>query len=161
MAARRPQHYATLLRIRKRQEDLKAQALAAARRGVGNAETQRAELEAQQRRALDDAASAASAAGAAGPVVDGPRVVQFLHYERHLGRLAVAKDAEIIGLEKVAEERRTELEETMKQRRIAERLVEGAERAVLEKAQKAELVLNDESASVRAALSMGRSKLGS
>lgn len=155
MAARRPEHYSTLLRIRKRQEDLKAQALAAARRAVGNAERQRVELEDQQRGALDDASRAAV------PVVDGPRVDQFLHYGRHLGRLAVAKDSEIIGLEKVAEERRVELEETMKERRIAERLVERAERAIFQKARNAEQELNDESASVRAALRLRREGPGS
>lgn len=150
MAARRPQQYSALLRVRKRQEDLKAMALATAWRAVRDAERLRAEIEAHQRRvlAIDGEASQRT--------VYAERLRRLVQYERHLARLAVDKDADIEDLTKKADGRRSELEDAMKQRRIVERLIENAEEALQEEIAKNERAVNDEIATMR----VGRALIG-
>ena len=144
---RRPwQKYATLLRVRERQERLRAQALAEARRDVLRAEKQRDALGEEQRRILLAAGKAAEAE------VDAPKVQSFFQYERHIAHLSVEKDSEIHSLRKVAEKKRSELEEALKRRKIVERLTERVKEQYLIHVRKEEQKLLDETAAVKAAL---------
>lgn len=144
--ARPWQKYAVLLRVRERQERLKAQSLAAARRDVGRAEAQRDALAEEQERVLGEAGKAARQR------IDAAKVQAFIHYERHIARLAVDKDAEIYSLKSVAETRRGELEDAMKQRKVVERLNERARLAYRDYVLREEQKLLDETGSVQAAL---------
>ena len=115
---RRPVQYDTLLRIRQLQEDLHAQSLAASRRDVRRAQQQRAELMEQRHDVLDTAGRRARENPVAG------ELRAYYQHERRLARLTDEKDAEVAQLGKVAEDKRGELEQAMKQRRIVERLRE-------------------------------------
>ena len=148
MATRRPEQYATLLRVRKRQEDLSAQVLAGVRREMRAAELQRADFEDQQRRAID------SAQAYTGENFDERLFPQYVQYQRHLARMAVAKDAEIEQLRQQTAGRRLELENAMRQRRMVDRLIERSERIVSNNLKKEEQRSSDESASTRAALAI-------
>lgn len=145
MPRRKRFQYDTLLRIRRRQEDLKAEALAAARRRVGAAERQRTELAQQQRRTLEEAGQAARRR------FDAADVRRYYQYERHLAGLTVELDARIAELRNNAETRRDELEEAMKDRRIVEKLKERRDKMFLQKALKDEQRQSDESAVNQAA----------
>lgn len=138
--------YDVLLRVRERQELLRAQALASARRDASRAEAQREALNEEQRRVLREAGEASRNR------VDATKVQSLIHYERHIARLAVDKDAEIRALQEVAEKRRGELEDAMKRRKIVERLSERARLAYHGHVKREEQKLLDETASVRAAL---------
>ena len=140
------QKYAVLLRVRQRQELLKAQALAAARRDVGRAQAQRDALAEEQQRVLNEAGEAARRQ------VDAAKVQAFIHYERHIARLAVDKDAEIHALQAAAEKRRGELEDAMKRRKVVDRLYERERLAYRDHVLREEQKLLDETASVQAAL---------
>ncbi|MDZ4860646.1 MAG: flagellar FliJ family protein [Candidatus Hydrogenedentes bacterium] len=138
--------YATLLRVRERQERLKAQVLGEARREIRFAEAQREALAEEQRRVLEEAGVAA------GHTVDARKAQALIHYERHIARRAVDKDAEIHGLRAVEERKRIDLEEAMKRRKIVERLTERVRLTYLEHVRKEEQKQFDETASVQAAL---------
>lgn len=144
--ARPWQKFAVLLRVRERQERSKAQALAAARRDVGRAQAQRDALSEEQTRVLGEAGKAAK------HNVDAAKVQAFIHYERHIARLAVDKDAEIHALKAAAEKRRAELEDAMKRRKVVERLDERARLAYRDHVMREEQKLLDETASIQAAL---------
>ena len=118
MPPKRPTQFDTLLRIRQRQEDLYAAALATARRDVQRAEQQRDAITQAQQLMLEKAVQRAQA------LFDPREIRTYYQYERHLQRLVDMRDAEIRKLKKVAEERRQELEEAMKRRRIIEKLIE-------------------------------------
>lgn len=138
--------YETILRIRKRQEDIKAQALAAARRHVHAARRERTRIAEEQMRALHAAQSIAQGR------FDADEVRRYYQYERHLAHLADAKDAAIRQLEAVAEEKRGALETAAKTRRVMERLVERRLMAQLHHLRKMEQSAMDEAATIRAAL---------
>lgn len=140
------QKYATLLRVRERQERLKAQALASARRDVDRAQIQRNALAEEQRLLLEEAGVASRAH------VDAHKTQSLIHYERHIARLAVDKDAEIHALNNVAEKRRAELEESMKRRKVVERLDERERLNYRNHVMHEEQKLLDETASVQSAL---------
>jgi flagellar FliJ protein len=140
------QKYAVLLRVRERQERMKAQALAAARREVDRALSQRDALQEEQLRVLGEAGEAAR------QHVNASKVQAFIHYERHIAQLAVDKDAEVYALQSAAEKRRAELESAMKQRKVVERLDERERLAYRNHVLKEEQKLLDETASVQAAL---------
>ncbi len=143
----RPWHkYAVLLRVRERQERLKAQALAESRRDIQSAEAQRGALAEEQRRVLEQAGVAAQ------HQIDAHKVQSFIHYERHIARLSVDKDAEIHGLRKVEERKRTELEDAMKRRKVVERLSDRVRQTYIEHVRKEEQKQFDETASVRSAI---------
>ncbi len=118
MALRRPDRYNTLLRIRKRQEDLRAYALAASRRDLQLARDERARIVEEQQQMLARAGELAQRG------FDASDVRRYYQYERHLARLGDVKDASIRQLEQATEERRAELEEATKAKRIVEKLVE-------------------------------------
>lgn len=147
MALKKPGHYETLVRVRKRQEEIKVITLAATRRDISNAEAERAGIAARQREALEQASEIAKSE------FDASDVRRYYQYERYLARLAVRKDADIRGLQRKAEGQRRELLEATKKRRISEKLEERTAEAyhdhVLKQAQKQ----IDEVATNRAAMS--------
>lgn len=142
MRMRRPERYATLARIRKRQEEQKAQALAQARRVVQGLEEQRHELDAYQERVRERAADHASE-----PVAGKMRTLYL--FERHLGWLADKKDLEIEAGVRDAEDRRREFDEAVKQRRTIERLIEKAQEGLREESRRREQRHHDEIASIQ------------
>ena len=145
--ASRPWHkFAALLRMRERQERLKAQSLADAQRDVERARSQRGALDEEQRRLLVQAGEAAA------HEVDAPKVKSLFQYERHVSHLAVEKDSEIHVLRKVEDKRRAELEEALKRKKIVERLSERARQDYKQHVLKEEQKLLDETASVKAAM---------
>ncbi len=132
--------------MRERQERLKAQALASARREVERAQIQRDALAEEQRLLLEEAGTASR------EHVDAHKTQSLILYERHIARLAVDKDAEIHGLKSVAEKRRAELEESMKRRKVVERLDERERVNYRNHVMHEEQKLLDETASVQSAL---------
>ena len=146
MPKAKPFQYGTLLRVRKRQEDLRAQALAQARRDLHAQERSRAEIVQRQRQMLEEAGRAS-----ANPfTVDEIR--RFYQYERHLANMATHADARIGELGEAAEQRRLELEEAMKRRRVLELLQERRQQAFAAEIRKREQAAADESATSRAAI---------
>ncbi len=118
MARQRPTHYATLLRIRQRQEDVKAQALAAVQRQMQLAHEQRDSIAEERRRVL----AQASAYAAQDPDISNLR--SYYQYERHLARLTDDQDASIRKLKDDIEARRVELLLARKEKRVIEKLTE-------------------------------------
>jgi len=146
MLQRRGAQYKTLLRVRKTQEELKAQALAEARHRRQTAEGQRAELMAQRAQLLSEAGERAKGAF-------DPRLVRlYYQHERHIRHQIDDKDASIRGLAEAEEERRQELEGAMKERRLVERLIERWEEEYRAEVNKDLQALSDEVASSRAAI---------
>jgi len=130
MARPRGFQYGTLLRVRKRQEDLCAETLAIKRREVAAAQAQRASIGREQERTLLEAGQRARQRFLADDVR------RYYVYERHLAQQAVHTDARIAELGREAQAHRAALEEAMKRRRVLERLEErldGAYRAHLAK----------------------------
>ncbi len=144
MNRRRLNALATLLRIRRRQEDLKAQALAQARRDVRVATDQRDEIEAYQRRMLERAGEMTQGD------FDASAVRQVYQHERHLSRLAAERDVAIRRLDQVAETRRGELEMALKRRRMVEQLETRAATRYRDFRNQQEQKQNDEIATSRA-----------
>jgi len=147
MAARHATRYDTLLRVRQRQEELKALALAEVRREIRSVEMQREEILRQQRQMLEEAT------GRARGEFRAEDVRGYYQYERHLARLAVEKDARLGELRALEEKRRQELEQALKERRMIEKLNEkelAVHRAAVSKKEQAAL---DESATNHAAMS--------
>ncbi len=144
---RTPRQLDTLLRIRRRQEDLRASALATARREESLARHQHTMLQEEQIWALEKGANKARGE------FDAAVVRQYYQYERHLARLSVDKEAEVTRLHRAAEGRRNELEDAMKRRRIIERLRERRQEAWTAELNKAEQILLDEVATNYAARS--------
>lgn len=150
MAGRQLAQFGTLLRIRRRQEDLRAQALASARRDVRLAEGERDELAAWRLETFSEAGACARA------FFDPAAVRLYYRYERHLAHLIDDKDAQIVELMSVAEQRRIELELAMKSRRVIEKLLERKEKQAREDMRKAEQKTVDETASKYAAIARQR-----
>jgi flagellar protein FliJ len=151
MALRKLFRYGTLLRVRQRQEDLKSMALAEMRRVVHYAERQHAEIVHQQLAAFSAAAALTR------EHFDASDIRRYFLYERHLSRLAVEKDAEITHLRGQEHERRNELEQAMKKRKILERLKERQDHAYQYALGKEEQKRLDEVAVNRAAVADGPS----
>lgn len=136
----------TLLRIRRRQEELKAQAHANAQREVHRAEGERAMIVEEQRRILQDLSQATS------DTPDVHKALRFRHHERYLARLSVEKDAAVTELREAAEGRREDLEGAMKHRKIVERLVERREDLLRHDQRKKEQKVTDDVAATKAAV---------
>ena len=113
-----PLRYKMLLRVRKMQEGLRAQEFAQALCRTRDLEKQKRDLDDYQPQVLERAGTEATARFVA------RRVRSLYQFERHLGRLADRKDVEVANQRKVADARWTELEDTIKKRRIVERLIE-------------------------------------
>jgi flagellar export protein FliJ len=149
MLGTRPFRYAVLLRVRKRQEDLKAQALGEVRRSITPAMADRDLLDREKRRALDQVATAARRR------FDASDVQRYYQYERHLAWLAAEKDAQLRELRGEEDKRRMDLEDAMKQRRIVERLEERHDERVRAERRKADQQFSDQVAISQAALRQG------
>jgi flagellar export protein FliJ len=145
MARLNPKAYDTLVRVRKTQEDLRAQHLATARREVQAATAQRNEIEREQVRMLEEAGARLR------DQFDASDVRRFYQHERHLAQLGVEKDIEIRELEAAAEKRRQELEAASKRRRVVERLQERKRAAYIKHVNKLEQQQLDETAAAYAA----------
>lgn len=146
MLDRRTFRFGTLLRVRRRQLDLRAADLAAVRRGIRQNQDQRDALQAEQRRILEQAGSETMRHFDAGDVR------RYYQFERHLARLADEKDAAIAELRKQEEERRLELEEAHKRVRVVERLEERHEERLRAHVNKFEQHVSDEIAVNQAAM---------
>ena len=120
---RAPNRYATLLRVRKQREDLKAQELATSRRAVQRSQRERSSLELTRQSALEQAGKTLL------EEFDAAQIRRYYQYERHLAILRDQKDAEIRDLQSVASEKREALEEATQARHIAEKLHEGQREA--------------------------------
>lgn len=153
MARIKPKAYDTLLRVRQRQEDLRAQAVATARREVLNAQAQRDELAREQLRMLSSAGERLQ------QDFDAADVRRFYQHERHLAQLGVEKDVEIHALEVAAEDRRLELEAASKRRRIVERLQERKRTAYIKHMNKLDQQQTDETATTYASLGLSPASL--
>lgn len=121
MKPKSPERYSTLLRVRKRQEELKSQALAGSRRVARDLQQDKSNILKYREEVLDRAGKHAAAA------VDAVQLRGFYEFERHLVRLGDAKDAKIAEHQIEVDARRVELEDGIKQRRIVERLIERLE----------------------------------
>jgi len=146
--------YDTLLRIRQLQEDLEAQGLAAARRDLDRAQRQRARLIERRNEVLETAGRRARE----NPVAEELRA--FYEHERRLARLTDEKDADVAQFRDVAEEKRGQLEQAMKERRIVERLRERRIRAYEAEVRREDQKFSDETATNAAARSRSRARSG-
>lgn len=117
MAIQRPRQFDTLLRVRQRQEDLAALSLASARREMRAARRQRDKITEEQRRTLNRTAALLR------DRFDANEARGFYQYERYLAQLRDIKDASIHELHGVAENRRAELEEAARRKRVVEKLI--------------------------------------
>ena len=142
---KRPDRYATLLRVRKRVEELKANALASAQRYELAAHTRLSEIEHERRDALGRASQLAREPNRVS------RIPDLIHYERHLGRVALNQSAEIEKLADEAEARRGELQEAVTQRRKVDRLMERARDSFRDWLKIQDQRATDEVATIRAA----------
>ncbi len=113
---RHPDRYRVLLRVRKQEEDIKAQALARSRQAVQQSERERTSLELTRQAALEHAGQSLLTE------FDAAEVRSYYQYERHLAALRDQKDAEIRSLQADEAEKRSILEASTKARQIAEKL---------------------------------------
>lgn len=142
----------TVLRVRKRQEDLRAMALAETQAGIGKAQRRREELTAMQRSALTEASARTRAA------FDAADIRRFFQYERHLARNVVETDARLAELHGIADNRRVELEEASRKKRAIERLRDRHAQTVAEAYRYWEQRVSDEVASSRAHQARGKDR---
>lgn len=142
----------TVLRVRKRQEDLRAMALAETQAGIGKAQRRRNELTAMQRSALTDASARTQEA------FDAADVRRFFQYERHLARNVVETDARLAQMQDIADNRRVELEEASRKKRAIERLRDRHAQTVDEAYRYWEQRVSDEVASSRAHQARGKDR---
>ncbi len=143
---RRPVQYDALLRVRRLQEDLKAQIMAAARMDVDRAIRIRSDLLEERRTVFDAAGRCAHGR------FDATEVRQYYQYERQVSRLIDDQDAEIVRLTAILDEKRMDLEAAMKQRRMVEKLRERRLQVYEAETRKEEQKLTDESATIRFAV---------
>jgi len=143
MAHKSAKRYTVLLSVRKRQEDIKGQALAVVRQEHTTLRRQRRELEEQRRGVLK------SASIAPGTSFEPARHHALYQYERHLGKLTDEKDAEIGLHARKVQVARAELETAMARRRIMEKLIERVDRAERARVARREQRALDESSVIR------------
>ncbi|MBI5095109.1 MAG: flagellar FliJ family protein [Candidatus Hydrogenedentes bacterium] len=136
----------TLVRVRRLQENLRAQALASVRRDIRLATNERDELETQQRSMLEEAGRKSEHTFTAG------EVRRFYQYERHLARLAVEKDAAIAQLRRNENVKLGELNEATIRKRTVERLSERAAEVYAAWVRKEAQAVTDETATNKAAV---------
>jgi flagellar export protein FliJ len=136
--AEQPGPLATLLRVRRRMEDIKARALAREQREAARLDAERQAMVAEQRRTLD------AARVAVGEMFDASEVRRHYQYERYLARCVDAKDAQIRAQARVVAQRRDELTEAMKDRKKIEKLRERKLRVFFQMQRKQEQMLLDE-----------------
>lgn len=146
MSARRRLHrYTDLRQLRLRQEEMKAQVYASAVRGVQLAEQAKHTLE-ERRRAMILEGRVES-----GGAIDAELLRRVQQYERHLARAIVEQDAVIHERTAVAKTKHSELNESVKLRKMMEALLDGARSEVADKITRQDRIDTDEIASMRAA----------
>lgn len=145
MARPHVSRYATLLRVRQRQEELKSFALAEVRREIRNLEAQRDEIITLQRETLAEAGRRMASH------LHADEIQSYYQYERHLARQAVELDARVMELRKLEEQRRLELEEALKSRKMIEKLSEREREALRSTLHRNEQAVLDETATNQAA----------
>lgn len=146
MAQPDPKSYDTLLRVRQRQEDLRAQSLAEARRREHLAQAERNSLAQEQQRMLEEAGSRLTLH------FDAADIRRYYQHERHLARLGDDIDIQIRELQALAEQRRADLEAASKRRRMVERLQERKRAAYRKHLNKLDQQQTDETATTYASL---------
>jgi len=134
----------SVLRVRKRQEDLRAQALAETQSEMRKAQHRRDDLIELQRRMLTSADELTRSN------FDAADIRRYFQYERHLSRSVVDSDAQIAQLTVVADDRRAELEEATQKKKAIERLKVRHRDAIAADDRYWEQRTNDEIASGRA-----------
>lgn len=144
MPTRDPKRYATLLRVRKQQEDLEAQRLGVVMRQLQSVEAEREQIERDQRRAFEDASEEARGR------IQPTSIIAYHHYERLLSDLAVMKDAKARELGEAIRTQRGVVEETWKKRRIVEQLTERLEAEMTLEQNREEVRAMDETSIMRA-----------
>ena len=132
--------------LRKRQENLKAQGYANALRHVRTAQLEREQLQEWQRTLILESEVNA------GDQIDAAQQRARHNYERFLAGRIVEQDAVIHELQEVAEEKRLDMQESVKQRRMMETLAEQSRKSVDNETKRLERLDADETASIRAAL---------
>jgi flagellar export protein FliJ len=115
----RPFRLDTVLRVRRREEELRARELAEVQRALQAIQRRLDSLGEEQQRVM---LTARDVARERAFLADD--VQRYFQYERHLSRLATEADARLAELRAEAEKRRAALEEAMKRRRMLERLQE-------------------------------------
>ena len=147
-AHRRVRRYGDLLRLRKRQEDIKAQVYANAVRSIRLAEHEKQVME-ERRIALFIESEVTE-----GSVIDIEMKRKVQQYERHLARAIVEQDALIRERTLEANAKRVDMSESVKLRRMMETLLERSRDEVSAEYKRQERLDIDEVASVRAALKL-------
>jgi flagellar FliJ protein len=140
--------YATLLRVRQLQEDMAAQTLAEVRRQMRFVEKRRASIVDEQRHVLDAAADATKSLSGG---FHAASIEPFFQYERHLSRMATEQEAALAALSELEQQRRNEVIEASKRKRIMELLKERHRREYGAYVTKETQKVSDETASNRAA----------
>jgi len=145
MRRKDPNRYAALLKLRQRKEDMKSGEMAESTRELHNAQIFQNELMVNQRQMLERSHRAEG-------ILDAEDVRASHQYGRYLADRIVEQDAQIQMLKHKVSITRSELEETMKDRRIVEKIMSNALDIVNQHRQKAEQREHDEVASIRSAL---------
>lgn len=114
---KRPERYATILRVRKRDEDARAAALAKASAAVRTAQHRRVGLVERHEDVLQRAAEAAGG-------TDVQAMERFAAYERHVTQLIAHMDRDIEQLEKERGTRQSDFEASHRRRKMIDRLME-------------------------------------
>lgn len=114
---KKPDRYAALLRVRQREEDVRAAALAKAVGAVRNAESRRRALVERHEDALQRASEATAG-------TDAGRMEQFAQYERHITQLIAHTDRDLEQLQGDRQKRQVEFEASHRRRRMIDRLIE-------------------------------------
>lgn len=114
---KRPDRYAALLRVRQREEDARAAALAKAVGAIRNAEARRVALVERHEDTLQRASEATAGTNV-------PLMEQFSQYERHVIQLIAHSDKDIQQLHGDRQKRQQEFEASHRRRKVVDRLVE-------------------------------------
>lgn len=114
---KRPDRYEALLRLRQREEDARAAALAKAVGAIRNAESRRHSLVERHEDTLQRATEAAKGTSAA-------RMEQYAQYERHITQLIAHTDLDIEQLHGERQKRQKEFEASHRRRKMIDRLTE-------------------------------------
>lgn len=152
MPRRRLERMQNLARLRKREEEIRAQELALVRRRIQGTEQQRASIEDMQRMMLTTAHETAQGA------FQAPDVQRYYQFERHLSRMADESDATLAQLKRQESERLGNLEQARIKRKVIERLAERVADTYQAETSRLERLVMDEVAINRSAFNRMRNK---
>ncbi len=144
---------ATVLRVRKRQEELRAQALAETQAEIRKTQHRRTDLVELQHVMLTDADALTRVN------FDAADVRRYFQYERYLARCVVDTDAQLVELAGISEDRHADLEKATQKKKAIERLEERHDEAVEADDRYWEQRTNDEIAAGRAYLARRKDRL--